>query len=80
MSKSLKLMSIDCTLTSSEGTNDAQKKKLSGVSKKQNTEVKAERVTDKARLPRASIEKKLEALPPGHEATRIMPNAVSLGG
>ncbi|MEP6736205.1 MAG: hypothetical protein ABJA70_11835, partial [Chryseolinea sp.] len=78
--KSMKLISNFSTCNESDGTNDDQKKKLKGVIRKQKTEVNADNVTDKARLPFASIEKKFEAFPPGHEATRIIPNAISVGG
>ena len=78
--KSKNLISKLCTLCDRPGISEDQKKKLNGVSRKQNTEVKADNVTDSAMLPFAIIEKKLEALPPGHAATKIIPNAISLEG
>ena len=73
-------MSIDCTLTNRDGTSDDQKKKLNGVNRKQDTEVNADNVTESARFPRESMEKKFEAFPPGQDAMRIIPSAVSFGG
>ena len=78
--RSKKLISKVFTLCDKPGTNEDQKKKLSGVTRKQNTEVMADNVTDNAMFPFASIEKKLEALPPGHAATKIIPNAISFDG
>ena len=62
------------------GTIDDQKKKLAGVTRKHTTEVIADSVTDNAMCPRASMEKKFDAFPPGHAATRIIPSAISCGG
>lgn len=59
---------------------DDQSKKLTGVITNAETEVKAVNVTDNATLPRASSEKKLEALPPGQADTRIIPSAMPCGG
>ncbi len=78
--RSRKLISKDFTLCERLGTSDDQKKKLNGVTRKQNTAVMADKVTDNATLPFANIEKKLDALPPGHAATKIIPSAISLEG
>ena len=78
--RSKKLISKVLTLCDKPGTSEDQKKKLNGVIRKQNTEVKADNVTDNAMLPFASMEKKLEAFPPGQAATKIIPNAISFDG
>lgn len=64
----------------SPGINDDQKKKLAGVIIKAKSEVKAVRVTESATFPPASNEKKLEAFPPGHAATKIIPSAMPGAG
>ncbi len=78
--RSRKLISIDLILSLSPGIVDDQNKKLKGVITNAETEVMAVNVTDKATFPRASSEKKLDALPPGQAATRIIPNAIPCGG
>ena len=75
--RSKKLISKDWTRCVRPGTIEDQKKKLAGVTKKHTTEVIADSVTDNAMCPRASIEKKLDAFPPGHAATSIIPRAMS---
>ena len=50
--------------------------KLKGVSKIADNDAKAVRVTDNAALPFARAEMKLEILPPGQAATKIIPNAI----
>jgi predicted alpha/beta hydrolase len=57
--RSKKLISKDWTRWVRPGTNDDQKKKLAGVVAKQTMDVMADRVTDSAMCPRASIEKSL---------------------
>ena len=64
----------------SPGIVEDQNRKLKGVVKNAVTDVIAVNVTDSATLPLASNEKKLEAFPPGHGATRIIPSAIPGGG
>jgi hypothetical protein len=73
-----KLISNPFTSSIKPGTSEAQKKKLTGVITKASNEENAVSVTDNATLPRASIEKKLETLPPGHAATNNIPRAIPL--
>lgn len=78
--RSRKLTSMFLMLSRSPGIVDDQNKKLRGVTRNAMTEVMAVSVTDKATLPFASSEKKLDAFPPGQAATRIIPNAIPVGG
>ena len=78
--RSRKLISIVLILSLNPGMVDDQNKKFKGVIIKADIEVIAVNVTDRATLPRASNEKKLEALPPGQAATRIIPSAMPCGG
>jgi hypothetical protein len=78
--KSRKLISMACMLSRSEGMVEDQKRNDVGVMKNAVTEVRAVSVTESATFPLASNEKKLDALPPGHAATRIIPNAIPEGG
>ena len=52
-----------------------QKKKFSGVMMGEKAVVMAVIETDRAVLPFDSAERKLEILPPGHDAIRIIPKA-----
>ena len=56
--------------------SELQKKKEAGVIRNAIKEEIAVSVTDNATFPLASIEKKLETLPPGQAATRIIPKAI----
>ena len=77
---STKLISIALKLSLKPGNKEDQNRMLNGVIKKADTEVTAVRVTDKATFPLAINEKKFETLPPGHAATKIIPNAIPCGG
>jgi hypothetical protein len=55
---------------------EPQKKKFIGVMKGDIAVVTAVMETDNAILPFDSADKKLEMLPPGHDATRIIPSAI----
>ena len=55
---------------------EPQKKKLSGVIMGEKEVVIAVNDTDKAPLPFESTDRKLEILPPGQDATRIIPRAI----
>lgn len=78
--RSRKLTSMVLILSLSPGIVEDQNKKLKGVTRNAMTEVMALSVTDKATLPLASCEKKLDAFPPGQAATKIIPNAIPCGG
>ncbi len=57
------------------GSNPLQNLKLSGIKTTARSVAIAVSVTDNARFPLATYEKKLETLPPGQEATNNMPSA-----
>ena len=55
--------------------NFPQNAKFSGVSKLAESVAKAVRLIERAGLPLASAEKKLDIFPPGHAAINIIPKA-----
>lgn len=80
MNRSTKLISKSLTLSDNSGMKEEKAKKLRGVMIKANMEVNAVSVTESARFPLASKEKKLEAFPPGQAATSNMPRAMPGSG
>jgi hypothetical protein len=67
-------------LSRNDGISEDQKRKLNGVRINADKELIAVSVTDSATFPLAKSEKKLDAFPPGHAATRIIPSAISFDG
>src|SRR6056297_831669 len=68
-------ISIGMIICEAFSYNPPQKAKLAGVKKMEPTVAIPVRLTDKAVLPLARLDIKLEMLPPGQEATKSIPRA-----